>query len=50
MSCAGSVLAQTSFDASVYFYAVPNDDNYVQPTVRADADRLHLEARYNYEG
>ena len=42
--------AQTSFNASVYFYAVPDDDNYVQPTVRADADRLHLEARYNYEG
>lgn len=39
-----------SFDASVYFYAVPNDANYLQPTVRADADRLHLEVRYNYEG
>lgn len=42
--------AQTSVSASVYFYAVPQDDNYLQPTVRADADRLHLEARYNYEG
>lgn len=50
LSCAGASHAQTSFNASVYFYAVPGDDNYLQPTVRADADRLHLEARYNYEG
>lgn len=48
--CTGTARAQTSFNASAYFYAVPNDDNYLQPTIRADADRLHLEARYNYEG
>jgi hypothetical protein len=38
-----------SFDASVYSYSVPGDRNYVQPTVTADRDWLHLEARYNYE-
>jgi hypothetical protein len=42
--------SETSASASVYYYAVPNHDNYLQPTVRADADRLHVEARYNYEG
>lgn len=48
--CASAARAGTSAAASVYFYSVPDDDNYLQPTVRADADRLHLEARYNYEG
>jgi len=47
---AGAARANTSGSASVYFYAVANDDNYLQPTVRADSGRLHLEARYNYEG
>jgi len=47
---ASAARADTSGAASVYFYAVPGDDNYLQPTIRADADRLHLEARYNYEG
>jgi len=37
-----------SFSASAYAYFVPDDD-YVQPTFTADHDRLHLEARYNYE-
>ena len=37
------------FSASVYFYQVVDDRNYAQPTVTADRDRLHLEARYNYE-
>ena len=46
----GTVCAQTSFSASIYYYAVPNQDNYLQPTVRADRDRLHAEVRYNYEG
>src|SRR5436190_3578366 len=39
-----------SFSASASTYFVPDDHNYVQPTVRADRGRLHLEARYNYEG
>ena len=36
--------------ASAYFYFVPFDENYVQPTVSADRDHLHFELRYNYEG
>lgn len=38
-----------SFFASAYTYIVPDDSNYVQPTFTADRNRLHLEARYNYE-
>ena len=38
-----------SLDASAYTYIVPDTRNYVQPTVAADRDRLHLEARFNYE-
>lgn len=37
------------FSVSIYTYLAPNDQNYVQPTVTADRDWLHLEARYNYE-
>ena len=38
-----------SFSASAYTYVVPESENYVQPTVTADRDWLHLEARFNYE-
>jgi hypothetical protein len=38
-----------SFSASGYIYVVPDDSNYVQPSVTADRTWLHLEARYNYE-
>jgi hypothetical protein len=38
-----------SFAAAVYFYRVPDDRNYAQPTFTADRDRVHIEARYNYE-
>jgi hypothetical protein len=38
-----------SFSAHAYAYIQPDDDNYLQPTLAADRDRLHLEARYNYE-
>jgi hypothetical protein len=38
-----------TFSASVYAYFVPDDREYVQPTLTADRDWLHLEARYNYE-
>jgi hypothetical protein len=38
-----------TFSASAYTYVVPDDREYVQPTVTADRDRLHLEARYKYE-
>src|SRR5262245_32864269 len=37
------------FSVSIYTYLAPNDQNYVQPTITADRDWLHLEARYNYE-
>jgi hypothetical protein len=30
-------------------YVVPDDANFVQPTLAVDRDWLHLEARYNYE-
>lgn len=30
-------------------YVLPDDEDFVQPTLRADRGRLHLEARYNYE-
>ena len=38
-----------AFSASVYTYLVPDDRDYVQPTVTFDSEWLHLEARYNYE-
>ncbi len=38
-----------SFSASAYVYFPPDSQDYVQPTIRADRDWLHLEARYNYE-
>jgi len=40
---------QWSFSASVYAYFPPDTHNYLQPTLTADRDWLHLEARYNYE-
>jgi hypothetical protein len=30
-------------------YLLPDQDDYIDPTVSADRGRLHLEARYNYE-
>ena len=38
-----------SFAVSAYTYFVPDDREYLQPTVTADRNRVHLEARYNYE-
>ena len=38
-----------SFSASANIYFVPDDREYVQPTLTADRGWLHLEARYNYE-
>src|SRR5687767_2822636 len=35
--------------AAVALYALPDEDNYAQPTFTADRGALHLEARYNYE-
>src|SRR5262245_65686826 len=38
-----------SFSVSAYTYLLPDEGNYVQPTMTADRGWLHLEARYNYE-
>jgi hypothetical protein len=38
-----------SFSAALYTYIVPDQHDYVQPTITADHNWLHLEARYNYE-
>lgn len=38
-----------AFTASAYLYALQAQADYVQPTVTADREALHLEARYNYE-
>lgn len=39
-----------SFSASANTFFLSESRHYVQPTVSADRGRLHLEARYNYEG
>jgi hypothetical protein len=51
-----AVVAQTAATApawelsvSAYTYFVPEDGSFAQPTLTVDRDRLHLEARYNYE-
>lgn len=41
--------AAWSFGISGALYALPDEADFVQPTLRADHGRLHLEARYNYE-
>jgi hypothetical protein len=38
-----------SSSVSGAFYLLPDEPNFLQPTVRADRGHLHLEARYNYE-
>jgi hypothetical protein len=38
-----------SFSISAFAYILPDEDDYIQSTATADRDRLHLEARYNYE-
>jgi hypothetical protein len=60
--CGSQLLAQTkskamvlpqpqpwSFAASLYSYFPADAGNYLQPTLSADRDWLHLEMRYNYE-
>jgi hypothetical protein len=39
-----------SFSAFANTYLLPDERDYVQPAFTADRGRLHLEARYNYEG
>jgi hypothetical protein len=38
-----------SASAELALYVIPDESNYLWPTVSADHDWLHLEARYNYE-
>jgi hypothetical protein len=38
-----------SLSATAYTYIVQDDRVYVQPTIAADRNWLHLELRYNYE-
>jgi hypothetical protein len=45
----GERSAHWSSSVSAYTYVLPEGRSYVQPTVTADHDWLHLEARYNYE-
>lgn len=44
-----AVTNRWELSASVYTYLVPDSRDYAQPTITADRDWLHLEARYNYE-
>jgi hypothetical protein len=37
------------FNVSISGYLIPHGQSYVSPTLTGDHDRLHLEARYNYE-
>jgi len=46
---ASSPSEQWTAAASVYAYFPPEGGNFLQPTLTADHDWLHLEARYNYE-
>jgi hypothetical protein len=45
----GSSPTPWTFSAIAFTYVLPEEPNYVQPTVTADRGRLHLEARFNYE-
>ena len=38
-----------SYNASFFGYSIPDDQSYASPTFTADREKLHLEARYNYE-
>jgi len=50
-SSAGQDPARPSWEmrASAAVYILPEEENYVQPTVTADHGNWHLESRYNYE-
>jgi hypothetical protein len=48
MGYAQSDSSQWNFSTDVNFYLIP-DDFFILPVFRADKNKLHLEARYNYE-
>jgi hypothetical protein len=37
------------FNLSGALYVLPDEEDFLQPTFKADRGRLHLETRYNYE-
>ena len=39
-----------SFRAALASYQLPDEDDYLQPTLVATRGALHVESRYNYEG
>ncbi|MGZ5959042.1 MAG: hypothetical protein ACXWLI_11555 [Myxococcaceae bacterium] len=41
--------AAWAYRASLAFYGVPSQTNFLQPVMKADHGPVHLEARYNYE-
>lgn len=43
------LLKDWELSAQVYAYRIREDRDYLQPTITADREALHLEARYNYE-
>jgi len=45
----GAPARSWSYSASLFQYFVPHDQDLAVPMLTADHDRLHLEARYNYE-
>lgn len=56
LAWAQAVSAQTasppptwSFRLAAATYFLPDDEDYVQPTITADRGAVHLESRYNYE-
>jgi hypothetical protein len=44
-----SSAAAWTFESSVNTYLLPDDNNYVQPTIAADRAWLHLDLRVNHE-
>lgn len=46
---AATAASSWSFGVSGAGYLLPDDEDFVQPTLEADHGRLHLETRYNYE-
>jgi hypothetical protein len=48
-SLAPSVSSDWEISLVVDGYLVPDEDDYVNPSISADHGALHLEARYNYE-
>jgi len=39
-----------SLGIAAAWYMLPEESDYIQPTIKADRDWLHLETRYAYEG